>query len=587
MGWNGLRVHSRGPLRDLANLSPGQIPSFFREPVSGSARARRSAKQQMPPRVSASPQRVGLWHALAFVVDLVSILAGVRALVLAMPGSPGLEFEGVLSSTTPYNPASVFFGVQALLWAIPSSYTPLMARWYDRHRSLYAWGFLFVVLLVGLGAARTYRGPAISGDALGHYAYLRSLAIDRDLDFANEFTENRDHAALPDTTRKTNNGRVANPWPVGPAILWAPAFSAAHSVALASERWLPDGYSRPYHESIVAASIAYSILGFVLTYLAASSVAGSRWTLVAAMAVLMTTPALYYVVGDPAMPHSLSLFTVGLFLWLWSRWRRTPALHTSIGLGLAGGLCTLVRLQDGVVLLLPFCVLAMSPWPWRQRLQYAASLGCGFIVGLLPQLVVWKQIYGTWLLVPQGQGYLRFFDPSLLELLVSWQGGIATWTPFMVVLLVSVVAVAIRQPSVGLALASFAFAELWVSAAAADWWAGHSFGARRVVSLLPALGISFGAVLEWSSTRLKALLVTTAYLFAIWNALLVDAFRRGDVVPGIPLDLATQVPILLAGTVDSGSDGKRWLLLLTITACAGSYTAPWTHRTRRPGPGNK
>ena len=75
-------------------------------------------------------------------------------------------------------------------------------------------------------------GRIVIGDALHHYVQLRSLVFDRDLHFQNEYVRMyRLQGGEPGTEwvyEPTPTGYVRNLMPVGPALLWAPAFLADH-----------------------------------------------------------------------------------------------------------------------------------------------------------------------------------------------------------------------------------------------------------------------------------------------------------------------------------------------------------------------
>src|SRR5688500_3190536 len=81
-------------------------------------------------------------------------------------------------------------------------------------------------LLAALALAWVVAGlgnPEFRADSPGYFAYIRSLVFDGDLDFRNEW-EHWGLKALPTTA----TGRMANPYPIGPALLWAPFFLVAH-----------------------------------------------------------------------------------------------------------------------------------------------------------------------------------------------------------------------------------------------------------------------------------------------------------------------------------------------------------------------
>ena len=82
--------------------------------------------------------------------------------------------------------------------------------------------FLLALASVGFTIAALV-GPEFRADAPGYYVYLRSIAIDRDLDFANEWRR-WGFPELPVTA----TGRRTNLYAIGPAIAWSPFFAAAH-----------------------------------------------------------------------------------------------------------------------------------------------------------------------------------------------------------------------------------------------------------------------------------------------------------------------------------------------------------------------
>ena len=538
---------------------------------------------------------IGTW--LLVLLDALSFGAGAWALLLSVPGGPTLQIEGIISSEEALNPAIVCFAVQGLLlWLLPSRRTFAQraiegaSNLISRVRGQKVTAPDMTVVIVGVGSVLTlayvagsiesYGRPTIAGDALGHYAYLRSGWIDRDLDFTNEFTDYRGPYALPDPERKTATGLVENPWPIGAAVLWAPAFAVAHHLvdplvgeagvrALGGRR--RDGYSRPYHRAIVVASVIYGLIGLFLTYLCARNVASAGTAFLATMALFWGTPALFYVTGDPAMPHSLALFSIGLFVFLWLRWRDSTTPVAYLVLGVAAGLCTLVRFQDGVILLLPACSLLGLRHDWQTRVRLAAWLTGGLTLALLPQLWALRQIYGGWIVVPQGGSFLRFADPSVLEVLFWWHHGFVSWTPLAGVLLVTVLIFAYRHPKLGVPFLAFVAAEIYVAAAAVDWWGGAAFGARRLVSLTTPLAVTFASVLASSRPVTRGTLIAVASLLAFSNTALVESFRWGFIDDIGPVNLLTEAPQVLAarlGVIEASdvlafsvTDRKRMLLL--------------------------
>ena len=103
-------------------------------------------------------------------------------------------------------------------------------------RTFAAIGLLFAALYTSTHAffPRAH-GRVVNGDAIQYYVYLQSLAVDGDLDFANEYRAlygGDDATENVWLTTTTPIGRSPNVMSVGPAILWAPAFFVVWVVVL-------------------------------------------------------------------------------------------------------------------------------------------------------------------------------------------------------------------------------------------------------------------------------------------------------------------------------------------------------------------
>ena len=66
----------------------------------------------------------------------------------------------------------------------------------------------------------------------------------------------------------------------------------------------------------------------------------------AAVAVWIGTPLLFYMYVTPIFSHACSAFATSLFLWTWIRVRDRWSVRGAIALGAAGALMAMVREQD-------------------------------------------------------------------------------------------------------------------------------------------------------------------------------------------------------------------------------------------------
>src|SRR5262249_36008352 len=148
-------------------------------------------------------------------------------------------------------------------------------------------------------------------------------------------------------------------------------------------------------------------------------------------------------VTQPLYQHAVSFFAVTLFVERWDAWRgpdgrRALGWGQAAALGALGGYMMLVRVQEGVFLLLPgLDVLAglvrdrqdvkagraLLGWLGRGALLIAVAALC-----FLPQLLVWRSFYGE-IRAPQAPGHMRWANPALLETLCSMRAGLLPWSP--------------------------------------------------------------------------------------------------------------------------------------------------------------
>ena len=106
----------------------------------------------------------------------------------------------------------------------------LQPRWVFSRLFLFSLLFFLVLL-----RAPRIDGQLIGSDGVAYYVYVRSLVIDNDLDFTNEYTY---FQLKPAAFTRTSVGYIGNKYAIGPALLWMPFFLAAHAIALAARAWV-------------------------------------------------------------------------------------------------------------------------------------------------------------------------------------------------------------------------------------------------------------------------------------------------------------------------------------------------------------
>ena len=368
-------------------------------------------------------------------------------------------------------------------------------------------------------------GRILIGDALHHYVQLRSSVFDRDLRFQNEYVRLYGlKGGEPDTEwiyDVTPTGYVRNKMPVGPALLWSPLFLlvtlGVWLAGLMGSTYPLDGYGRLFQASAGLTGIIAAGAGSWIAYRAARSLFGTRPAIWATLTIWLASSAVYYSVISPTYSHAPSMLAVGAFWLAWLRVLDRPTLRGYAVLGALCGVAALMRWQDALLLLVPaldvlWHLRASGP---RQAAARLAVCGAAAALAFSPQMVVWSRLYGAPLAIPQGDAFMRWHDPALISMLFSDRHGLLSWTPVIALSIAGFLPLVWRFPLVGTAAILYFLASWYVNAAAADWWAGEAFGARRFVSCFPVFVLGLAALLD----RLKATTRTSAAMMVVFCSL--------------------------------------------------------------------
>jgi hypothetical protein len=420
--------------------------------------------------------------------------------------------------------------------------------------------------------------PYLRGEGNGTYAYVRSLALDGDLRFDNEYRRG-DAAFVSQSFRKADaqpwppmempGGYLRNQWSVGPSLLWLPSFLQAH-VAVGALRLLggaeaADGYSLPYRLACALATAGYAFCGLFLACRAAQRFTGPAPALLAAVALWLTSSLPVYVYFLPFYSHALASFAVSVFLWYWLTRRPFDRTRQWMAWGLVGGLVWQMEPLSGLVL-----VVAVVEWLASLRatsFARAAASGAAFaaaaLLAAIPQLVIKWILHGSALRTGTLNRY--FWDsPRLLDVGFATEHGLFLWTPVLLVSLIGLLALSRRDRVAGLGLLA-AFACTYYVVACYEAWHGiSSFGNRFFVCLTPAFVVGAAVALDGAhrllarrlpAKRAWAALAAPVALLAAWNAGLVFQWGTNMVPRQGPVDFAvvarnqvTAVPGRIAAT---------------------------------------
>jgi hypothetical protein len=391
--------------------------------------------------------------------------------------------------------------------------------------------------------------PYIRGDGNEYYAYVRSIVIDHDLRFENEYRRGDPaflRAAFDENgvLRQSQgpgdgylglmpNGYVHNPASVGPSLLWSPFFIAAHgSVLLLNQLGanIPaDGYSLPYRWVCALATVIYAFLGLALTFKITSRFVDERIALLATLGIWFASSLPVYMYFLPFHAPALSSFGVALFLWVWLRNRENDSLRGWALWGATAGLMVQLYYLNGVLLAIPLLEWCRR-WIGKQpvsilRLIRPALLGITFAVSLilsmLPNFIIKGIIYGSAVRTGYSTGWFTWSAPHLAQVGFSSEHGMFLWTPVLLFSLIGLCLLWRRNRWVATELAA-AFALFYYAVSSfVNWHGNSSFGSRFFVSLTPVFVLGLAVLVRECGARLTRP-VTSGFaalllLLSIWN----------------------------------------------------------------------
>jgi hypothetical protein len=414
---------------------------------------------------------------------------------------------------------------------------------------------LAFALLFATGVAfQLQLNARLQSDGFYYFAYLRSMAFDRDVDFTNDYRL----LGLGDKTnlfQPTRTGHAQSAWTVGPAIVWAPFFGAGHLIAKHLSASNPEvsanGVSFPYRQAVCLAGLFYGLLGCWFCVRATARFYSPRLAMGSTAAVVSGSFMLWYLVKEPSMTHAPSMAAVAAFVWAWLATRDARTSRQWAWLGLIAGFMTLIRWQNALFALLPACdALAALLLAYRSKNRGAVrrTLADGVLftvcatVAFAPQMIAWHSIYGSWLAVSPVGPQIRWSDPHLADILWSSRNGLLSWSPVLYCSAVGLVLFTAAEPAIGIPALVAVAVMTYFNACIQDWWGSAGFGGRRFDGTIPLFCIgaaAFGSFAVGLVRRHPLRTVSCAgSLLVIWNFALMSAAQDGLVRIGEPLSFA-------------------------------------------------
>lgn len=368
---------------------------------------------------------------------------------------------------------------------------------YDRKYILFlSLSFLLLfVIIIGRHPFRKTHSLFVS-DGFGYYIYLPSIFIDKDLDLENQIKHQPSQLNHWTFAYSSHTKKRGNIFQVGCAVLWAPFFLCAHSLVLFLNKLgfsiSSNGFGYWYEIPVYVGSFLYGIMGVTIMLLFLSKLFDYASARYATFFIVFASPLAAYLYFEPDMSHVVSFFLISLFFYcLYSIYQSSQIKNIPekywFFLGILFGFILLVRVPDALTGLLALFVCF-----YINRLNMRSFVLSGFLfllgsfISFIPQLLVWKSLYGSYFVMPPNPFYLKidWSHPDILNYFFSSRHGLFFWTPILLFSFVGLILGFFKRDlffKVSALVLIFAF---YFNSVIYGWWIGCSFGERRMVDYM-------------------------------------------------------------------------------------------------------
>lgn len=386
----------------------------------------------------------------------------------------------------------------------------------------------YLVLLIALPTIFLFmKEGLLCPDGVGYYVYIQSLFLDRDLSFLNNL-KSLGVSHQFGWFSPTHNNYISNPFAIGTSIAWISFFLLAHLITIVANIFVAkvgtfptDGTSYIHLATVSLGSCFYGLLALFLSFKVAKRFFSSQNSFLALLLIWLTSPFVFNFYWMPTHSHIVDSFAIALFLSKWIDSKDKDGLFWWFCYGLAFGFAVLVRWQNILFLILLFIPLRKLILPYILFLL-------GSLIAFSPQLIAWKVIYGKFLLIPQGEGFMRWTHPEILRFLFSSWHGLYSWTPILIFSTIGLFLLYQKDRRMALGFLLTFILQVYVNSCVSDWWAGTSFGARRMTNFTFIFILGLACFFQFlGKRRLIKYLILSSAIFWTW-ILIISTLSSSD-----------------------------------------------------------
>ena len=337
---------------------------------------------------------------------------------------------------------------------------------------------------------------SIKADVIEYYAYLPAFFIYHDIGFGYAAKDPKTWSAKV-WCLKSPTGKTIGRMSVGMALTYTPFFLLAHAYSHLFG-YNTDGYSTPYHVSILLAGLFYMLAGMYLIGKFLLRFFEIYVVLIVLLAIAFGTNFFYLTTCQTAMPHATLFGLIAAFVYFTAKYFDVPKNSHGIILGLLFGLITLIR-PTGAVVILFFVLYQVDNLEklWYNVKYFFHNWVTIFLfilmVGVIwfPQLLYWKTFAGSWLFFSYGIKGEHFFfsNPQIINQLFSYRNGWILYTPLVGLMLIGFFSTFKYNRGLLLPTLAVVVVSIYVLSSWWCWWFVGSFGNRAYIEFYAFLAV--------------------------------------------------------------------------------------------------
>jgi len=378
----------------------------------------------------------------------------------------------------------------------------------------------------------------IGGDGFGYYSYIRSFIFDRDFNLQNEF-------ALFDALNnydtvvawQTSVNQIANPFAVGAAVLWSPFVLIAFIVSYVfdfADPYFIRGFNFPYQVAVAMGTWTYFLLGLALLFNTLRKIIGEKYAWWAILISIAVSPVPFYLIYEPSMAHGLTVFSSSLFFYVIYKIYKSDIIYylDYLLLGVSMALLFLLRWQDIVFAVIALFIIFKKIYAEKNYKKYIKPISLalvGFVLLSSLQFLMWRHLFGSWIVIPQGTSFFHLAHPHIWQFLFSSHHGMFTVHPLLMFSLVGLGFFYKQDKFLARLLFLAMLIQIYINCAIYDWYGGGSFGARRMISsfFIFTLGLSYFIKAVCKRKIVLIIFILLVFTGIIFNVLLMISYARG------------------------------------------------------------